>query len=90
MFSGESISSVFHKVEEAAMTLMLIEDTMSEEETLAQQSAPSVKCSWCGDIIRLDSSELTLAMCQTCYEGMMIEFVRAQQTNSANRHASDR
>ncbi len=72
------------------MTLMLIEDTLSEEETLAQQLAPTVKCSWCGEIIRLDSGELTLAMCQTCHEGMMIEFLRAQQTNSANHHASDR
>jgi Zn finger protein HypA/HybF involved in hydrogenase expression len=77
-------------MEEAAMTLMLIEDTMSEEETLAQQSAPSVKCSWCGEIIRLDANKLSLAMCRTCHKGMMIEFLRAQQTYSANRHASDR
>jgi len=72
------------------MTLMLIEDTLSEEETVAQQFAPTVKCGWCGQVIRLDGNELALAMCQNCHDGMMAEFLRAQQMNSANRHASDR
>ena len=72
------------------MTLMLIEDTLSEEEAVAHQFAPTVKCGWCGEIIRLDGNELTLAMCQACHDGMMAEFLRAQQTQSANRHASDR
>jgi len=91
MFSSrESISPVFHHWKEVAMTLMLIEDTLSEEETVAQQFAPTVKCGWCGEIIRLDGNELALAMCQACHDGMMAEFLRAQQMNSANRHASDR
>jgi len=29
-------------------------------------------------------------MCQACHDGMMAEFLRAQQMNSANSHASDR
>ncbi len=72
------------------MTLMMIEDTLSEAETVAQQFAPTVKCGWCGEIIRLDGNELALAMCQACHDGMMAEFLRAQQMNSTNRHASDR
>jgi len=42
-FSQESISPVFHNWKEVAMTLMLIEDTLSEEEAVAQQFAPTVK-----------------------------------------------
>ena len=72
------------------MTLMLIEETLSEEEALAQHFAPTVKCGWCGEIIRLDGNEPALAMCQSCHDGMMAEFLRVQQTNSSNRHASDR
>ena len=72
------------------MTLMLIEDTLSEEEIVAQQFAPTVKCGWCGEIIRLDGNELIVAMCQACHDGMMAEFLRAQQMNSANSRASDR
>jgi len=90
VFSCEGISPVFPKLEGSALTLMLIEDTLSEEETVAQQFAPTVKCGWCGQIIRLDGNELALAMCQNCHDGMMAEFLRAQQMNSANRHASDR
>ena len=51
------------------MTLMLIEDNQTEEEAVAQHLAPSVKCGWCGEIIRLDGKELALAMCQSCYDG---------------------
>ena len=72
------------------MTLMLIEETLTEDEAVAQQFAPSVKCGWCGEIIRLNGNDLALAMCQSCYDGMMAEFLRAQQANSANQHSSDR
>ena len=72
------------------MTLMLIEDTLTEEEAITQHISPTVKCGWCGAIIRLDGNELALAMCQSCYDGMLAEFLRAQAANSANRHASDR
>jgi hypothetical protein len=72
------------------MTLVLIEDEMSEEEQLAQQANPTVKCGWCGAIIRLDGSELALAMCQSCYDGMLAEFVRSQQEKQSPNHASDR
>ena len=72
------------------MTLMLIEDTLTEEEAISQHVAPTVKCGWCGAIIRLDGNELALAMCQSCYDGMLAEFLREQQMKSDNRHASDR
>ena len=72
------------------MTLLLIEDTLTEEEAVAQQLSPSVKCGWCGAIIRLDGNELALAMCQSCYDGMMAEFLREQSALGANNHASDR
>src|SRR6266478_5352840 len=39
------------------MTLTLIEEGLSEEEQLAQQRNPTVKCSWCGEIIRMDGAE---------------------------------
>jgi hypothetical protein len=72
------------------MTLLLIEDDIPEEEQLAQQANPSVKCGWCGAIIRLDGNELALAMCQACYEGMMAEFLRSQQARETPGNASER
>jgi hypothetical protein len=45
------------------MTLMFVEDTLSEQEQLERIANPTVKCSWCGELIRLDGEELALAMC---------------------------
>ncbi|MFS8087453.1 MAG: hypothetical protein ACMG6H_17615 [Acidobacteriota bacterium] len=72
------------------MTLLLIEDNVPEEEQLAQQANPTVKCGWCGEIIRLDGDELALAMCQSCYQGMLAEFLRMQESKQSGAHASDR
>jgi hypothetical protein len=72
------------------MTLLQIEDALSDEEELAQQIGLTVKCSWCGEIIRLDGNELALAMCEACYERMLAEFLRTQQMNQPSTHASDR
>ena len=72
------------------MTFLMIEDALTDEEELAQQNQPAVKCSWCGEIVRLDGKELALAMCQSCYERMLAEFLRAQQMNQPDSHASDR
>lgn len=72
------------------MTLLQIEDALTDEEELAQRNGVSVKCSWCGEIIQLDGKELALAMCQTCYERMVAEFLRAQQMSQPSSHASDR
>lgn len=69
-----------------AMTILL-EDALPEPELA---SPAMVKCSWCGEIIRLDGNELALAMCQTCYDQMLREFLRAQQANQAPTHPSDR
>ncbi len=70
------------------MTFLVIEDALSDEDELAQQTGLTVKCSWCGEIIQLDGKERALAMCQGCYERMLAEFLRAQQMNDAN--ASER
>lgn len=72
------------------MTLMLIEDGLSEEEQLAQLASPTVKCSWCGEIIRLEGEELALAMCPACYERMLAEYERSLKTNQSEIRASDR
>jgi hypothetical protein len=66
---------------------ILIEDALPEQEFA---SPGMVKCSWCGEIIRLDGNELELGMCQTCYDRMLGEFLRAQQANQTPTHASDR
>ena len=71
------------------MTLMLIEDGLSAEEQLAQLASPTVKCSWCGDIIRLEGEELALAMCPACYARMLAEYERSLKTNNESG-ASDR
>ena len=72
------------------MTFLMIQDALTEEEELVQPDSLTVKCSWCGEIIRLDGKELALAMCQTCYERMLSEFLQAQQMKQADSHASDR
>jgi hypothetical protein len=72
------------------MTLLQIEDALTDEEELAQRNGLTVKCSWCGEIIQLDGKELALAMCQACYERMLAEFLRAQQVKQTPSHASDR
>lgn len=72
------------------MTLMLIKDGLSEEEQLAKLASPTVKCSWCGEIIRLEGDELALAMCPACYERMLAEYERSLKTNQAEIRASDR
>jgi len=72
------------------MTLMFVEDTLSEEEQLGQLASPTVKCSWCGELIRLDGEELALAMCPTCYERMLAEYERSLKTRLSADYASDR
>jgi uncharacterized paraquat-inducible protein A len=72
------------------MTLVLVEDMMSEEEQLEQLARPTVKCSWCGALIRIDGEELTLAMCPSCYDRMLAEYERSLKTKQAEHSASDR
>ena len=67
---------------------IVIEDALPEQDFAADSQL--VKCSWCGEIIRLDQSELALAMCQGCYERMLAEFLRAQQESQAPTRPSDR
>ena len=72
------------------MTLMLIEDDLTEEEQLAQLASPTVKCSWCGEIIRLEGDELALAMCPSCYARMLAEYERSLKSNQSKSDVSDR
>jgi hypothetical protein len=72
------------------MTYLMIEDALSDDEELAQGTGLTVKCSWCGEIIQLDGKELALAMCQSCYDGMLAEFLRAQRMSRPKSNASDR
>lgn len=68
---------------------ILIEDALPEVQT-ALPDTQMVKCSWCGEIIRLDGNELALAMCQPCYDQMLGEFLRAQQAMQEPARPSDR
>ena len=70
------------------MTYLQLEEVSSDDDLLGQ-IGQTVKCSWCGEIIRLDGHELALAMCQSCYDRMLAEFLRAQQTKQPTTHASD-
>ena len=72
------------------MTLMFVEDTLSEEEQLERLTNPTVKCSWCGELIRLDGEELALAMCPACYERMLAEYERSLKTKQTDDRVSDR
>ena len=72
------------------MTLTLVEDTLSEEEQLEQLARPTVKCSWCGEIIRLNGEELALAMCDACYGRMLAEYERSLKTKQSESRISDR
>jgi hypothetical protein len=72
------------------MTILLVEETLSEEEQLTQIASPTVKCSWCGEIIRLEGQELALAMCNACYDRMLAEYERALKTQRVNSPSSDR
>lgn len=72
------------------MTLMFVEDTLTEQEQLEQLASPTVKCSWCGSLIRMSGEELALAMCPSCYERMLVEYERSMRDNHSEDHASDR
>ena len=72
------------------MTFLQIDDALSDGGERAPQNGLTIKCSWCGEIIRLDGNELALAMCQGCYDRMLADFLRVQQTRNSPSHASDR
>jgi formylmethanofuran dehydrogenase subunit E len=72
------------------MTFIEIEYAPDHEEVRTGNEPATVRCSWCGELISLNGSELALAMCKGCYEGMLAEFLREQQTNQTPTHPSDR
>lgn len=69
------------------MTILL--DEVETDELTVSENALSVKCSWCGEVINLEGKDLALAMCKSCYDVMMSEFLRAREL-SRSPHASDR
>ena len=71
------------------MTIRQLEEVGSDD-LLVRPVKPTVKCSWCGAIIRLDGSELALAMCQSCYDRMLAEFLATQHAKQPPSHASSR
>lgn len=73
------------------MTFIEIEDAPPDfAGEFKQPGISTIRCSWCGEIIRLDGNELALAMCQTCYQKMLEEFLRAKQAIQTPSHPSDR
>lgn len=70
------------------MTLLQLEE-VSSDDMLARPIEPAVKCSWCGEMIQLDGKELGLAMCRSCYDYMLAEFLRAQPPEQGAQHVSD-
>ena len=70
--------------------LLPIECSLSDNEKLAMEGVSTVKCDWCGGTIRQAGAKLTFGMCQTCFTGMLSEFLSAQQMKPAPSHASDR
>ena len=72
------------------MTFIEIEYAADQAEDRTGYERATVRCSWCGELISLNGSELALAMCKSCYEGMLVEFLREQQMNQTPTHPSDR
>ena len=72
------------------MTFIKLEDAPTDQEEIQTHNDRTVKCSWCGEIIQFDGKELPLAMCEDCFDRMLADFVRQQQTNPPLTHASDR
>jgi hypothetical protein len=71
------------------MTFIELEEAPANETETLPADNQMVKCGWCGEIIRLDADELALAMCQTCFNQMLAEFLRSRQAQT-DEHASER
>jgi hypothetical protein len=72
------------------MTFIEIKYAADQADDRPGHEPATVRCSWCGEMISLNGSELALAMCKSCYEGMLVEFLREQQANQTPTHPSDR
>ncbi|HMH44782.1 MAG TPA: hypothetical protein VK557_14925 [Pyrinomonadaceae bacterium] len=70
------------------MTILL--DEIETDNLAVSQAGLNVRCSWCGEVIHRDGKDPALAMCKSCYDVMMSEFLRAQRQLSRSPHASDR
>jgi hypothetical protein len=69
------------------MTILL--DEVGSKDLAGSTVGLNTKCSWCGEIIRLNDNELRVAMCQSCYDVMLAEFLRAKQFSNSP-YASER
>jgi formylmethanofuran dehydrogenase subunit E len=77
-------------IQEGQMTFIEIDYAPTDEQETVGATSQTVRCSWCGELIALNGDELALAMCKSCYQGMLAEFLREQQTNQTPTHPSDR
>jgi hypothetical protein len=69
------------------MTILL--DEIEAYDLAVSAAGLSVRCSWCGEVIHREGKDLALAMCKSCYDVMMSEFLRAREL-SRSPHASER
>jgi len=71
------------------MTFIELEDAPGDPlETI--ENNQTIDCSWCGEVIRVNGSELALAMCQSCYKRMLDDYVLKHQPDEPTVNASDR
>ena len=71
------------------MTFIELEDAPGDQAEGIENNQ-TINCSWCGELIRVNGSELALAMCQSCYKRMLDDYVREQQPQEPAANASDR
>jgi len=60
------------------MTLLQLEEVCFDDVLLVPEADQIIKCGWCGEIFRLDGHDLALAMCQSCYDRMLAEYLHTQ------------
>lgn len=67
------------------MTFIELEYENDHQREPIRPSSPSIRCSWCDEVIQLDGRELALSMCHSCFERMLADYARIQQAIS-NSH----
>jgi len=61
-----------------------------KKEVGAEKPDYKVECTWCGTIIRRNSSKDSRGMCLKCYARMLSEHGRSHEAGRRLRFASDR
>jgi hypothetical protein len=70
--------------------MTILREEVAASECAEPAEALGIKCSWCGSMIRCEGNQPAVAMCKSCYDLMMTEFLRAQRELATASHASDR